>query len=55
MRKLILIISLIIFTGFGVAAQENVIFGAKAGINLSNLSSDNFTETSTRTGFHVGL
>jgi len=55
MRTLILIFSLIISTATIATAQENVIFGAKAGINLSNMSSDNFTETSTRTGFHLGL
>ena len=55
MRNLILIISLFIFTGSTIKAQENVLFGAKGGINLSNLSSDNFAETSPRTGFHIGL
>ena len=55
MRNLILIISLFIFTDSTIKAQENIIFGAKGGINLSNLSSDNFAETSPRTGFHLGL
>jgi opacity protein-like surface antigen len=55
MRNLILIFSLFIFTGSTIKAQEFVNFGAKAGVNLSNLSSDNFTETSMRTGFHLGL
>jgi hypothetical protein len=55
MKNLILIISLFIFNGSTIKAQEFVNFGAKAGINFSNLSSDNFTETSIGTGFHLGL
>ncbi|HLS12512.1 MAG TPA: porin family protein [Flavobacteriaceae bacterium] len=55
MKKLILIISVFIFTISTIQAQKNVTFGAKAGINLSNLSSDNFTSTKMRTGFHLGL
>lgn len=54
MKNLILILSLIIFTGSNLQAQEYV-FGLKAGLNLSNMSSDDFSENNFRTGFHVGL
>ena len=30
-------------------------FGAKAGVNVSNLSSDNSLDTNTKTGFYAGL
>ncbi|QED38023.1 PorT family protein [Antarcticibacterium arcticum] len=55
MKNLILIFSLIIFTDSTVKAQEFVHFGAKGGLNLTNLKSDNFSETKSRTGFHLGL
>ncbi len=55
MRNLILIFTLFIFTGSTIKAQEFIYFGAKGGLNLTNTSSDNFSETKTRTGFHLGL
>ncbi len=55
MRNLILIFAFIIFTGSTLKAQEFVHFGAKGGLNLSQLDSDSFTETNSRTGFHLGL
>ncbi|NJW55182.1 porin family protein, partial [Salinimicrobium oceani] len=55
MRNLILIFTLIIFTGTTVKAQEFVYFGAKGGLNLTNMNSDSFSETNSRTGFHLGL
>ncbi len=55
MRRLILILSFFIFTLSTIKAQEFVHFGAKGGINLTNLRSDNFAKTSSRTGFHFGL
>ena len=55
MKNFILIFSFIIFTGSTVKAQEFVHFGAKGGLNLTNINSDNFSETKSRTGFHLGL
>ncbi|MEP6262843.1 MAG: porin family protein [Gillisia sp.] len=55
MRNLILFFAFIIFTGSTVKAQEFVHFGVKGGLNLSQLDSDSFTETKSRTGFHLGL
>jgi opacity protein-like surface antigen len=55
MRSLILILYFFTFTGSTIKAQEFVYFGAKGGINLTDLSSDNFAKTSFRTGFHLGL
>jgi len=55
MKNLLLIFSLIIFTGSTITAQEYVYFGAKGGVNLSNMNSDNFADNSIRTGFHLGL
>lgn len=55
MKNLILTFSLILFTVSTVKAQEYVVFGAKGGINLFNMSSDNFSDTSLQTGLHIGL
>ena len=55
MKNLILIFSLIIFTGTTIKAQESVLFGAKAGINITNMTSDSFSDNNTMTGIHLGL
>jgi hypothetical protein len=55
MKNLILIFSLIIFSGTIVKAQESVLFGVKAGVNFTNMNSDSFSDNNTRTGFHLGL
>jgi hypothetical protein len=55
MKSLLLILSLIIFTGTTITAQESVLFGAKAGINFTNMTSDSFSNNDTRTGIHLGL
>ncbi|MBK5192248.1 MAG: PorT family protein [Flavobacteriaceae bacterium] len=55
MKNLILLFSLFIFTGTIVKAQESVLFGAKAGVNFTNMNSDSFSDNNTRTGFHLGL
>lgn len=55
MKNLLLIFSLIIFTGTTIEAQESVMFGVKAGINFTNMNSDNFSDNSTMTGIHLGL
>ena len=54
MKKLILIISLIIFTSTTLKAQESVLFGVKGGVNFTKMNSDKFADNS-RVGFHVGL
>lgn len=55
MKNLILIFSLIIFTGTIVKAQESVLFGAKAGVNFTNMNSEGFSDNNTMTGLHLGL
>lgn len=55
MKNLILIFSLIILTGTVVKAQESVFFGAKAGVNFTNMNSDRFSDNNTMTGLHLGL
>ena len=56
MKKSILI-AVIAVLGFSTAAsaQEFVYFGAKGGVNFSNMTSDGFEENNSRTGFHLGL
>ncbi|WP_299523847.1 porin family protein [uncultured Lutibacter sp.] len=55
MKKTLLIIGLIIFTFTTVNAQKGVDFGVKGGINFSNMTSDNFYESDSKIGFHIGL
>jgi hypothetical protein len=55
MKRTLLIIGLIIFTFTTVNAQKGVDFGLKGGINFSNMTSDNFAENDSKTGFHIGL
>lgn len=55
MKKLILLFAIIFFNGTTIKAQESLLFGAKAGINLANMTSDSFAENSTMTGIHLGL
>ncbi|WP_298115463.1 porin family protein [Flavobacterium sp.] len=51
MKKIIL--SLVAIAAFGVAnAQEDMKFGAKAGINMSNFTGD--ADTDSKIGFQVG-
>lgn len=55
MKNLLLLFSLIIFKSSTVKAQEFVYFGAKGGLNLTTMNSDNFYDEKSRTGFHLGL
>ena len=55
MKKLILIVFLIIYTGTTLKAQESVLFGIKGGANFTKMNSDKFADNSSRVGFHVGL
>ncbi|MBZ9629748.1 PorT family protein [Salegentibacter sp. LM13S] len=43
------------FTGTTVKAQESVLYGFKAGVNFTNMKSDNFSESNTMTGLNLGL
>ena len=47
-----------LFLGAAIAVSSLTFaqqFGAKAGVNVSNLSSDNSLDTNTKTGFYAGL
>lgn len=55
MKKLILIVSFIFFTGTSLKAQESVQFGIKGGVNFTKMNSEEFADNSNRVGFHVGL
>jgi opacity protein-like surface antigen len=52
MKKIIFTIVLIVFTIASLSAQAN--FGAKAGVNFSNLDEDDM-DYKAKTGFHIGL
>lgn len=55
MKKTLLIIALALGTVVSTQAQEDEIrFGAKAGLNLATITGDGTDELSTRTSFHVG-
>lgn len=55
MKNLLPIFLLFIFIGTTVKAQESVLFGAKAGVNFTNMNSDSFSESNTMTGLNLGL
>ncbi|WP_424494061.1 porin family protein [Salinimicrobium sp. GXAS 041] len=55
MKKSILFLAMIVFSTSIVSAQEFVRFGAKGGVNFTNMTSDGFEENNSRTGFHLGL
>ncbi|MCT4698875.1 porin family protein [Tenacibaculum haliotis] len=52
MKKVLLTIA-IVAAGFTVNAQE-VTFGAKAGLNIANVSGDGIDDNDARTSFHIG-
>ncbi|PKV51224.1 outer membrane protein with beta-barrel domain [Aquimarina sp. MAR_2010_214] len=53
MRKLLFVV--IATFSLGVTAQEeNIRFGAKAGLNIANIAGDAVNGISSRTGFHLG-
>lgn len=55
MKKSVLLI-VFAFLGFTtMSGQEYVRFGAKGGVNFTNMTSDGFSDTNSRTGFHLGL
>ena len=54
----ILFITVLFLTAMSINAQEKKItFGVKAGLNLSNITSDkrNYNNTKTKSGFHGGI
>ncbi len=56
MKKTFLLVAIAIFgLGTSANAQEYWNFGIKGGANFTNMSSDGFEDTNSRTGFHVGL
>lgn len=55
MKKALLIISLTILTITAVKSQEKIQFGAKGGINFSNMTSDFLIDKDYQTGFHIGV
>lgn len=56
MKKSVLIAVLAVFgLTTSASAQEFVYFGAKGGVNFTNMNSDGFERTNSRTGFHLGL
>lgn len=55
MRKSLLLIAVAIFGVSSLSAQEYVVFGAKGGLNFTNMTSDGFEENNTMTGFHLGV
>lgn len=56
MKKTFLLLAVVVL-GFStsVNAQEYWNFGIKGGVNFTNMSSDGFEKTNSRTGFHLGL
>ena len=55
MKKSIFVIAIALFGFTQMNAQEYVVFGAKGGVNFTNMTSDGFDENNSRTGFHLGL
>ena len=55
MKKSLLFIAMMLLSTTFITAQEFVRFGAKGGLNFTNMNSDVFEENNSRTGFHLGL
>lgn len=57
MKKLLVFAALTSFSLVTTAQEENVRFGAKAGINISNYGGDDYDGISPdlKTGFHLGM
>src|ERR671928_110647 len=55
MKKIGLFVLGITISSSAIFAQSLPQFGIKGGINISNLNSNEGTQTSARTGFHVGV
>jgi hypothetical protein len=55
MKKSILLVAIALLGFTTMQAQEYVMFGAKGGVNFTNMTSDGFDDNNSRTGFHLGL
>ena len=55
MKKSVLLIAIALFGFTAMSAQEYIMFGAKGGVNFTNMTSDGFQDKDSRTGFHLGL
>lgn len=55
MKKFFLIILIVFTASFKTIAQEGVHIGLKGGLNLSNMNSDDFADSSLRAGLHLGV
>ncbi|WP_299221998.1 porin family protein [uncultured Aquimarina sp.] len=53
-KKLLFLVLFGAVTVSATAQEEKIRFGAKAGLNLSNITGDFTDELSTRTSFHIG-
>lgn len=53
MKKLMIMAAFAAF-GLSTATAQEVSFGAKAGVNIANVSSDDIDNTSSLTSFHIG-
>ncbi len=54
MKKLLLSVAALLAISTAFAQEDEIRFGAKAGLNLSNLAGDFDSENDTKVGFHVG-
>ena len=54
MKRVLLIISIAILT-LTVKAQRKTMFGITGGVNLSNITSENYLESNRKTGFYLGI
>ncbi len=54
MKKLLVFAVLASFSLVATAQEESIRFGAKAGLNLSNISGDGTDDLDGRTSFHIG-
>lgn len=56
MKKTVLLFAIaLIGIGATANAQEYWKFGVKGGVNFTNMTSDGFDDTNSRTGFNIGL
>lgn len=54
MKKLLLV-SFALFSFVFNAQAQDIKFGVKGGLNLASINTDDLTDTSSRTGYHIGL
>jgi len=54
MKKFLIFTAIILF-GFSSVKAQGVLFGAKAGVNFSTITSDEFDSFDGRTAFHLGF